>query len=139
MLGRIDHVGYLVRDLDAAVEDVSERLGLEVVRRFERPQFELLGVYLGAEGGNVELFSFADGKLTERRLGGRGEVVLDHVAHEVADMGAVVEALRAQGVRFTGPDQRGELEQAVDLGGVLHVWTAPASCGGMSLQLMQRL
>lgn len=139
MLGRIDHVGYLVRDLDAAVRDVSRRLSLDVVRRFERPQFELLGAYLGADGGNVELFSFSDPELTERRLGGREDMALDHVAHEVSDLAAVTEALRAQGTRFTGPDQRGELERAVDLGGVLHIWTVPESCGGMSLQLMQRL
>lgn len=138
MLGRIDHVGYLVRDLDASLADVPPRLGLELVRRFERPQFALVGAYLGAEGGNVELFSFTDPDLLERRLGGH-ELLLDHVAHEVADMAAVVATLRDRGVRFTGPDQRGELAQAVDLGGVLHIWTVPESCGGLSLQLMQRL
>lgn len=138
MLGRIDHVGYLVRDLEASLEDVTERLDLEVVRRFERPQFELAGVYLGADGGNVELFTFTDPSLTESRLAGR-ELLLDHVAHEVQDIAAVASSLRAGGTRFTGPDQRGELTQAVDLGGVLHLWTMPETCGGLSLQLMQRL
>ncbi len=32
MLSPVDHVGYLVRDLDAAVAEFSERFGLEVVR-----------------------------------------------------------------------------------------------------------
>jgi catechol 2,3-dioxygenase-like lactoylglutathione lyase family enzyme len=137
MLGRIDHVGYLVRDLEASLNDVSERLGLEVVRRFERPQFELVGVYLGADGGNVELFTFTDPALTESRLAGR-ELLLDHVAHEVQDIAAVASSLRAGGTSFTGPDQRGELTRAVDLGGVLHLWTMPETCGGLSLQLMQR-
>jgi catechol 2,3-dioxygenase-like lactoylglutathione lyase family enzyme len=137
MLGSVDHIGYLVRDLDASLADVGTRLDLELVRRFERPQFDLIGAYIGADGGNIELFTFTDRELTEQRLGGE-DLLLDHVAHEVADIERVAATLSARGVRFTGPDQRGELLAPVDLGGVLHLWTQPHTCGGMSLQLMQR-
>lgn len=137
MLGTVDHVGYLARDLDAAVAELGEVLGMSIVRRFERPQFSLVGVYMGPEEGSVEVFSFTDPDLQERRLGG-SHLLLDHVAFAVADIDAVTEAMKAAGVRFSGPDHRGELHEAVDLGGVRHLWTIPETCCGQSIQLLQR-
>lgn len=137
MLGAVDHVGYLARDLDAAVAELAELLGVPIARRFERPEFSVVGVYMGAGDGSVEVFSFTDPELQERRLGG-SSLLLDHVAYAVADIDAVAGAMKAAGVRFSGPDLRGELEEAVDLGGVRHLWTVPETCCGQSIQLMQR-
>jgi len=137
MLGPIDHVGYLAADLDSSVEAMVGKLGLPVVRRFERPQFELLGVYLGEGHPGVEIFTFSDPDLTARRLAGRGELMLDHVAYTVTDIERVCEVLRSRGVRFCGPDIREELPGPVDLGGVLHIWTVPETSCGQALQLMQ--
>jgi len=36
MLDTLDHVGYLVEDLEGAIADFAETLGLDVVRRFEQ-------------------------------------------------------------------------------------------------------
>lgn len=136
MLETIDHVGYLVRDLDSAVADVQRRLGVEVVRRFERAQFSLVGCYLGSGTGDLELFTFSDPEIQAERLGER-ELVLDHVAWRVPDIAALQARLAAEGVRFSGPDLRGELTEPVDLGGALHLWTVPETCGGQALQLIQ--
>jgi catechol 2,3-dioxygenase-like lactoylglutathione lyase family enzyme len=137
MLGRIDHVGYLTDDLERGISVFAERFGADIVRRFERPQFSLQGAYLGADGGNVEVFTFSEPELLRARLGEHG-LVLDHVAHEVEDIRAVQAALASTGTRFSGPDLRGELAEPVDLGGVLHLWTAPQTSDGVALQLMQR-
>ena len=137
MLGTLNHVGYLAADLDAAVERFVEVLGLSVVRRFERAAFSLQGVYLGPGEGTVELFTFTEPALLAARLGD-AEVSLDHVAYEVADIDTVASEMRSQGVRFTGPDLRGELGEAVDLGGVRHLWTLPETSCGACIQLMQR-
>ncbi len=137
MLGTVDHVGYLCRDLEDAVEDFVSKFGLEVARRFERPEFSVLGVYLGPAEGNVELFTFGDRDLTERRLHG-ASIVLDHVAYEVNDIDAVAASLRRSGVRFAGPDLREELHEPVDLGGVRHLWTLPETSSGQRIQLLQR-
>ncbi len=137
MLGDIDHVGYLARDLDQAIEQFTERLGLPVVRRFERPQFNLLGAYLGTGGGSVEVFAFTDPGLSEQRLGG-AEVLLDHLAYAVTDIEAISARMRRAGVRFSGPDLRGELHEPVELGGVRHLWTVPETSWGSSLQLLER-
>jgi catechol 2,3-dioxygenase-like lactoylglutathione lyase family enzyme len=137
MIGALDHVGYLTADLDAALEEFTAVLGLPVARHFERPEFSLLGVYLGPGEGNVELFTFSDPELLAARLGGQ-RIVLDHVAYAVDDIAAVAAQMRAAGVRFSGPDLRGELHEAVDLGGILHLWTVPESSAGAAIQLLQR-
>jgi catechol 2,3-dioxygenase-like lactoylglutathione lyase family enzyme len=136
MLGAVDHVGYLVRDLDLAVEEFAARFGTPIVRPFERPQFALRGVYLGAAGGDIELFSFTEPELLERRLNGPSPA-LDHVAYRVADLLALAGKLSGEGVRFSGPDLREPLTEPVDLGGTLHLWTVPDTCGGLSIQLLQ--
>lgn len=135
-LGSLHHVGYLAADLDAAVEECQARLGLRVLRRFEREQFALVGVYLGEEGGNLELFAFTDPALQRRRSDGR-RLQLDHVAYRVRDIEATVARLAGNGVRFCGPDQREPLHAPVDLGGVLHIWTVPETSAGQSIQLLQ--
>jgi catechol 2,3-dioxygenase-like lactoylglutathione lyase family enzyme len=137
MIGTLDHVGYLVGDLDAAVAEFVSVLGLAVVRRFERPEFSVRGVYLGPGEGSVELFTFTDEALLAERLG-QARVLLDHVAYAVSDIDAVAARMSAAGVRFAGPDLRGELHEPVDLGGVRHLWTVPESSGGAAIQLLQR-
>ena len=137
MLGRIDHVGYLAADLDAAVDAMVAKLGLPVVKRFERPRFDLVGVYLGEGHPGIEIFTFTDPALRALRLAAKQQLSLDHVAYSVDDIERVCAGLREQGVRFCGPDNREELPGPVDLGGVLHIWTVPETSCGQSLQLMQ--
>jgi hypothetical protein len=119
------------------VAEFTELLGASIVRRFERPQYSLQGVYLGSGHGDIEIYNFTDPELNRARLGD-ASLRLDHVAYEVTDIEACAAAMRRGGVRFSGPDLREELHQAVDLGGVLHLWTMPESCLGQFLQLMQR-
>lgn len=137
MLGAVDHVGYLVRDLDAAVEEFGERFGLAVVRPVVLPQFSILGQYLGQGSGSVELFTITDEKLLAQRLGDQ-PILLDHAAYEVSDIDAVAAAMRRTGVRFTGPDRRQEVAEPIELGGIRHLWTYPETSCGQSLQLLQR-
>jgi len=137
MLGTVDHVGYLCLELEDAVKEFGGVFGLEVARRFERPEFSVRGLYLGPGEGNVELFTFSDRELTERRLHG-AKIALDHVAYEVPDIDSVASALKRAGVRFSGPDLRAELHEPVDLGGVRHLWTLPETSAGQVIQLLQR-
>lgn len=137
MLGRLDHVGYLAADLEAAVEEFCTLFGLPVARHIERPQFSLRGVYLGEGDGNLELFTFTEEELLARRLGA-ARLVLDHVAYEVSDIAASAALLHRGGARFAGPDLRAELHEPVDLGGVLHLWTMPETTFGQTIQLLQK-
>jgi len=137
MLGPVDHVGYLVRDLDAAVEEWMERFGLEVVRPVVLPQYSILGQYLGEGNGSVELFTITDQALLDERLVGE-RILLDHAAYEVPDIDALAAAWSERGVRFCGPDRREEVREPILLGGVRHLWTVPSTSFGQSLQLLQR-
>jgi catechol 2,3-dioxygenase-like lactoylglutathione lyase family enzyme len=137
MLGPVDHVGYLASDLEASVAVFVELLGAPVARPFERPEFSVIGVYLGVASGDIEVFSFTDENLANERLDG-SSLLLDHVAYEVSDIDGMATAMKRDGVRFSGPDFREELHEAVDLGGVRHLWTVPETCHGLSLQLLQR-
>jgi catechol 2,3-dioxygenase-like lactoylglutathione lyase family enzyme len=127
----IDHVGYLVRDLEAGLELVTESYAAEVTREIDRPQWSLHGYYVGA----IEVFTFTDPALLDERLAGR-EAQLDHLARAVDDIEAEMETLRGLGARFSGPDLRGEVDEPFDLGS-LHVWTRPETTNGLCLQLIE--
>jgi catechol 2,3-dioxygenase-like lactoylglutathione lyase family enzyme len=91
-------VRYYVTDLDAAVDFYTTRLGFEVELRpspafamLYRGEFRLLlSVPGGGPGGGAAM---PDGTLPQP--GG-----WNRFTHEVADLEATVEALRAAGVRF---------------------------------------
>jgi catechol 2,3-dioxygenase-like lactoylglutathione lyase family enzyme len=129
----IDHVGYLVRDLEAGTELVTESFAAEVTRKIDRPQWSLFGYYVGS----VEVFTFTDPELLDERLGAHGEGKLDHVAHAIDDIEDEMETLRGLGARFSGPDLRGEVDEPFDLGDALHVWTLPETTQGLGLQLIE--
>jgi catechol 2,3-dioxygenase-like lactoylglutathione lyase family enzyme len=123
----IDHVGWLVRDLDAGVALVSKTFGAQVERTVERPQWSLYGYYIGA----IEVFTFTDPQLLDERLEG-ADAKLDHVAHAVDDLEAAMAQL--PGARFSGPDLRGETNEPFDLGAARHIWTV---VDGLGLQLIE--
>jgi catechol 2,3-dioxygenase-like lactoylglutathione lyase family enzyme len=125
----IDHVGYLVRDLDAGLELARALTGLDPDREVDRPQWSLFGYYVGA----VEVFTFTEPELLEERLGGAA-AKLDHVAWAVDDIRAAM--ARLPEARWSGPDLRGEAPEPFALTTALHIWTV---VDGLGLQLMQYL
>jgi catechol 2,3-dioxygenase-like lactoylglutathione lyase family enzyme len=137
VLGRVDHVGYLVRDLDTAAAEFMERFALEMVRPVELPQYSISGLYLGEGSGSVEVFTLTDAELLAQRLHGES-VLLDHAAYEVPDIDVLATAWHARGIRFSGPDRLEEVREPIQLGGVRHLWTVPSTSCGQSLQLLQR-
>jgi catechol 2,3-dioxygenase-like lactoylglutathione lyase family enzyme len=136
VFGAFDHVGYLVRDLDAAVTEAQRSLGLEVVRTLELPQYGIEAAFLGEGRGTLEIFTLEDEALRSPRLGG-DERRIDHVAFRVEDLDGLVAALAATGARFSGPDRRGEVPGALEFGGTRHLFTLPQSTAGLGIQLIE--
>ena len=136
MFGELDHVGLIVRDLDASVTRARASFDLPVARTATLERWGVEAVYLGEGTGSLELFTLADATLRDARLAGADER-LDHVCFRVADLEALASTLRAAGVRFTGPDRQGEIDEPIQLGATLHYWTVPQSSGGLALQLSQ--
>jgi catechol 2,3-dioxygenase-like lactoylglutathione lyase family enzyme len=123
----LDHVGYLVRDLDRGVELAKALTGGTIDREVDRPQWSLYGYYVG----QVEVFTFRDAQLLDERLDGV-DAKLDHIAYAVDDIRAAMAAL--PGARWSGPDLREEAREPFLLGTAQHIWTV---VDGLGLQLMQ--
>ena len=124
----IDHVGYLVRDLDRGVELARRLTGGDGDREVDRPQWSLFGYYVG----QVEVFTFREPELLDARLGRGVDTALDHIAYAVDDIRAAM--ARFPGARWSGPDLRDEATEPFDLGTALHSWTV---VDGLGLQLLQ--
>ena len=136
MFGELDHVGLIVRDLDASVAQARASFGMPIARTATLERWGIEAVYLGEGTGSLELFTLADAALGEERLAGADQR-LDHVCFRVADLAALAGTLRLAGVRFCGPDRRDEIDEPIALGTTLHYWTLPATSGGLALQLSQ--
>jgi len=124
----IDHVDYLVRDLDRGLELARRLTGGNVDREVDRPQWSLFGYYVG----QVEVFTFREPELLDERLGEGVDECLDHLAYAVDDLGAAMAQFPS--ARWSGPDLREEATEPFDLTTAFHIWTV---VDGLGLQLMQ--
>jgi methylmalonyl-CoA/ethylmalonyl-CoA epimerase len=136
MFGTLDHIGFLVADIDAAVAQAQEAFGLPLARTADLERFSIRAAFLGEGTGTLEIFTFTDPELLGPRLDGQ-ERRLDHVAFRVEDIEALAATLRAAGVRFCGPDRREELSEPISTGPSLALWTRPETSAGLALQLIQ--
>lgn len=134
---RFDHVGVLVEDLEAAKAFARDVLGLgEPAREFEAPEHGLAGAFFPMGDGELELFTLADA--ADGRLPHGEPGAIDHFAVRVDDLDAERARLEARGTRFTGPALPDEVEDAIELRGVRHLWTDPATTGGFRVQLIEK-
>jgi methylmalonyl-CoA/ethylmalonyl-CoA epimerase len=134
MLGRIDHFGVAVEDLDTALALYTGPLGLDVEHRevVEEQGVEAALVQVG--DAHVELLCPLDaetsvGKFMERRGPG-----LHHVAYAVDDVDRALEEARAAGLRLIDEQSRPGIRESrvaflhpESLGGVLTELVQPAS------------
>ncbi|MFO8074492.1 MAG: methylmalonyl-CoA epimerase [Actinomycetota bacterium] len=107
LLQRIDHVGYAVTDLEEAIAHHERRYGATVAHR-ERLEADGVAEALIAVGESyLQLLepTRADSPVARwlERNGGPG---VHHVGYGVADLGAVLADLRAQGARLVDEHPR---------------------------------
>ena len=135
---RIDHVGVLVDDLETGRAFARDVLGLgEPAAEFEAPEHGLAGAFFALGDARLEMFTLAGAGEDRLPPGTPGR--LDHVAVRVDDLDAERDRLQAHGVRFTGPDGRAHIDEPVEVRGARHLWTDPATSGGVRVQLSQPL
>lgn len=128
---RVHHVAYVVGDLDAALPDFTERLGMTVEVRETMPEQGVEALMMRAGDAFVELIRplDADGAIA-RFLGSRGQG-LHHVAYAVDDVAGALEELRSQGCELIDQAPR------VGLGGHLVAFVHPRSGTGALMELVQ--
>ena len=131
MLGRIDHVGVAVDDMDAALSLYRDGLGLPVSHREVVEEQGVDAALLDVGDGHVELLSPLGpdtpvGKYLERRGPG-----LHHVAYAVEDIEAELERLRAAGLRLIDERPRIGIRQA------RVAFVHPGAVGGVLTELVE--
>lgn len=128
---RVHHLGVVVRDLDRAIEGLSEILGLPVTRR-ELFGDELDIVFLPCGDTQVELIRPLTGGVTEEWLEANGPGI-HHVAFEVEDLEASLTELAEQGVHRAGEAPR------PGAGNTTIAFLDPEPFGGLVVELCQEL
>jgi methylmalonyl-CoA/ethylmalonyl-CoA epimerase len=131
VLGRIDHIGVAVEDLEEAVALYSERFGMPVQHRETVEEQGVEAVLLGVGESHVELLrplhaDTAVGRFLERNGPG-----LHHVAYGTDDIESALEEVRAAGLALI--DERPRTGIRSTRVAFLH----PKSTGGVLTELVE--
>jgi methylmalonyl-CoA epimerase len=131
MLGRIDHVGVAVADLDSAIRLYSERLGMPVQHRETVEEQGVEAVLMGVGESHVELLrplgaDTAVGRFLERNGPG-----LHHVAYGTEDIDSALDAIRGAGLRLIDERPRTGIRNS------RVAFVHPRSTGGVLTELVE--
>ena len=131
MLGRIDHIGVAVEDLDAALPLYRDALGMPLVHRETVSEQGVEAALLDVGEGHVELLApLGPDTPVGKFLAGRGPG-LHHVAYQVADVAGTLDALRAAGLRLIDEQPR------VGIRNSRVAFLHPKSTGGVLTEIVQ--
>lgn len=131
MFKRLDHVGVVVHEIDAAVQTYCEQLGLTLLEQVEIAEQKVVAAFL--EGGNstIELIAPTDtASGTARFLASRGEGT-HHICYEVDDIRATLATLQATGVRLIDETPRQGVHGLV-------AFVHPKATHGVMIELLQK-
>jgi catechol 2,3-dioxygenase-like lactoylglutathione lyase family enzyme len=127
-LRRIDHVGIVVSDIAAHVEQL-EALGLSLGRTNQNSESH--AQYFPCGDASLELIDVRDPNARARRLPAGEQARIEHIAFEVdSSLEEVRDHLQARGVQVSWPPfPSGEAEM---------IWTTAETSGGVQYQFMRR-
>ena len=131
MLGRIDHVGVAVEDLDAAIHLYAEVLGMPLVHREVVEEQGVEAVLLDVGESHVELLAPLGPDTPVGKFLAKKGAGLHHVAYGVADIDATLAALKAAGTRLIDETPR------VGIRGSRGAFAHPAATGGVLTEIVQ--
>lgn len=128
---RIDHIGIVVQDIDAALQTYCDLLGFRLLQRVTIAEQLVEAAFLDAGNGTVELIAPTDTTSgTARFLQSRGEGT-HHICFEVEDIEASLAALAAQGLRLIDEKPRQGIHGLV-------AFVHPKATHGTMIELLQR-
>jgi methylmalonyl-CoA/ethylmalonyl-CoA epimerase len=130
-LQRIDHIGLVVQDLDAALQTYCNSLGFRLLERISIPEQLVEAAFLDAGNGTVELIAPTDTTSgTARFLQTRGEGT-HHLCFEVEDIVAALAELEAKGLKLIDATPRQGVHGLV-------AFVHPKATHGLMIELLQR-
>lgn len=130
MLQRLDHVGVVVDDLEAAKRFFGDVLKLELTRELALPN-QLRAAFYRCGDASIEVIEVDDPAEREKRLGQGVTARIEHIAFEVDRLEPVMEPLREAGFRTT-------TEQPRVIGPNRNYFTEADSTNGVMLQFFDR-
>ena len=131
MLGRIDHIGVAVEDLDAAIQLYRDIFGMELVHRETVTEQGVEAVLLDVGEGHVELLAPLGPDTPVGKFLAKKGPGLHHVAYQVTDVEATLEQLKAAGVRLIDETPR------VGIRGSRVAFVHPAATGSVLTEIVQ--
>ncbi len=131
MLGRIDHVGVAVEDMDGALALYRDSLGMSLAHRETVAQQGVDAALLDVGEGHVELLApLGPDTPVGKYLAKRGPGI-HHVAYAVDDIDAELERLREAGLRLIDETPR------VGIRNSRVAFLHPAAVGGVLTEIVQ--
>jgi methylmalonyl-CoA epimerase len=131
MLGRIDHVGVAVEDMDGALALYRDSLGMSLAHRETVEQQGVDAALLDIGEGHVELLApLGPDTPVGKYLAKRGPGI-HHVAYAVEDIDAELERLREAGLRLIDETPR------VGIRNSRVAFLHPAAVGGVLTEIVQ--
>ena len=106
MLGRIDHIGVAVEDIDAALALYGESFEMELAHRETVESQGVEAVLLDVGDGHVELLAPLGPDTPVGKYMAKNGAGLHHVAYAVDDIDATLEKLSAAGLRLIDSEPR---------------------------------
>lgn len=131
MLGRIDHIGVAVEDLDAALALYAETLGMPVVHRETVTEQGVEAILLDVGENHIELLAPLGPDTPVGKFLAKKGPGLHHVAYQVADIDATLAALKAAGTRLIDETPR------IGIRSSRVAFVHPASTGGVLTEIVQ--
>ncbi len=131
MFERIDHVGVAVAELDPALAVMQDAFGMETSHREVVEEQGVEAALLDVGEGHVELLApLGEDTPVGRFLAKRGPG-LHHVAYQVTDIDAALEALQERGIRLIDTAARTGIRNSRVA--FLH----PSASGGVLTEIVQ--
>lgn len=131
MLGRIDHVGVAVEDLDGALALYGDRLAMSTAHRETVEEQGVEAVLLDVGDSHVELLRPLGPDTPVGRFLAKKGPGLHHVAYGVEDIEETLEQLNGQGVRLIDETPRPGIR------GSRVAFLHPAATGGVLTEIVQ--
>jgi methylmalonyl-CoA/ethylmalonyl-CoA epimerase len=131
VLSRIDHIGVAVEELEPALELYRGRLSLELVHREVVAEQGVEAALLDVGENHVELLAPLGADTPVGKFLARNGPGLHHVAYQVTDIDATLQALSAAGLRLIDETPRTGIRNS------RVAFVHPASTGGVLTEIVQ--
>jgi methylmalonyl-CoA epimerase len=131
VFGRIDHIGVVVEDLDAAIELYSKSFEMELAHRETVEEQGVEAVLLDVGDGHVELLAPLGPETPVGKYLARKGPGLHHVAYAVDDIDSTLERLVASGIELIDREAR------VGIRNSRIAFLHPRSTGGVLTEIVE--